>query len=91
MIVLCIACSTGAVDESLFDSDRGSFLFYDRAGAARRHLLVRPDGMQGRTAMRICFSSWATPDEDVDRDVAAIVRAARDYRPAHKNGVVTKP
>jgi hypothetical protein len=34
--------------------------------------------------MRICVSSWATPDEDVDRGVAAILRAARDYRSAHE-------
>ena len=31
---------------------------------------------QGRTAMRISVSSWATQDEDVDRSVAAILRAA---------------
>jgi hypothetical protein len=28
--------------------------------------------------MRISVSSWATRDEDVDRSVAAILRAARD-------------
>jgi hypothetical protein len=50
-----------------------------------------PTEWQGRAAMRICVSSWATPDEDVDRGVAAIVRAARDYRPTHKNGVATRP
>jgi glutamate/tyrosine decarboxylase-like PLP-dependent enzyme len=31
---------------------------------------------QGRTAMRISVSSWATRDDDVDRSVAAILRAA---------------
>jgi glutamate/tyrosine decarboxylase-like PLP-dependent enzyme len=31
---------------------------------------------QGRVAMRISVSSWATRDEDVDRSVAAILRAA---------------
>jgi glutamate/tyrosine decarboxylase-like PLP-dependent enzyme len=31
---------------------------------------------QGRTAMRISVSSWATRDEDVERSVAAILRAA---------------
>jgi len=31
---------------------------------------------QGRTAMRISVSSWATRDEDLDRSVAAILRAA---------------
>lgn len=31
---------------------------------------------QGRTAMRISVSSWATTDADVDRSVAAIVRLA---------------
>ena len=32
---------------------------------------------QGRTAMRISVSSWATTDADVDRSVAAILRVAR--------------
>lgn len=32
---------------------------------------------QGRTAMRISVSSWATTDADVDRSVAAIERIAR--------------
>jgi threonine aldolase len=31
---------------------------------------------QGRTAMRISVCSWATRDEDVERSLAAIVRAA---------------
>ena len=35
-----------------------------------------PTDWQGRTAMRISVSSWATRDEDVDRSVEAIVRAA---------------
>lgn len=33
---------------------------------------------QGRTAMRISVSSWATTDADVDRSVAAMLRAAAD-------------
>jgi glutamate/tyrosine decarboxylase-like PLP-dependent enzyme len=37
-----------------------------------------PTEWQGRTAIRISVSSWATRDEDVDRSVAAILRAARD-------------
>jgi glutamate/tyrosine decarboxylase-like PLP-dependent enzyme len=37
-----------------------------------------PTEWQGHTAMRISVSSWATQDEDVDRSVAAILRAARD-------------
>jgi glutamate/tyrosine decarboxylase-like PLP-dependent enzyme len=37
-----------------------------------------PTEWQGQTAMRISVSSWATQDEDVDRSVAAILRAARD-------------
>jgi glutamate/tyrosine decarboxylase-like PLP-dependent enzyme len=37
-----------------------------------------PTEWQGRTAMRISVSSWATRDEDVDRSVAAILRAATD-------------
>jgi glutamate/tyrosine decarboxylase-like PLP-dependent enzyme len=32
---------------------------------------------QGQTAMRISVSSWATQDEDVERSLAAIIRAAR--------------
>lgn len=32
---------------------------------------------QGRTAMRISISSWATTEADVDRSVAAMLRAAR--------------
>lgn len=35
-----------------------------------------PTYWQGRTAMRISVSSWATRDEDVERSVAAILRAA---------------
>ena len=35
---------------------------------------------QGRTAMRISVSSWATTEADVDRSVAAIVRAAAAAR-----------
>jgi len=31
---------------------------------------------QGRTAMRISVSSWATTNEDVDRSLAAMIRAA---------------
>jgi glutamate/tyrosine decarboxylase-like PLP-dependent enzyme len=35
-----------------------------------------PTEWQGRTAMRISVSSWATRDDDVERSVAAILRAA---------------
>ena len=35
-----------------------------------------PTEWQGRAAMRISVSSWATRDEDVERSVAAILRAA---------------
>jgi 7-keto-8-aminopelargonate synthetase-like enzyme len=31
---------------------------------------------QGRTAMRISVSSWATTDEDVERSLTAMLRAA---------------
>jgi len=31
---------------------------------------------QGQTAMRISVSSWATTDADVDRSLAAMLRAA---------------
>ncbi len=37
---------------------------------------------QGRTAMRISVSSWATTDDDVDRSVAAILRIAEQVRSA---------
>ncbi len=33
---------------------------------------------QGRTAMRISVSSWATTDEDVERSIEAILQAAAD-------------
>jgi threonine aldolase len=33
---------------------------------------------QGRTAMRISVSSWATTDDDVERSLAAMLRAAQD-------------
>ena len=36
-----------------------------------------PTEWQGRTAMRISVSSWATRDEDVDRSVEAILQAAQ--------------
>jgi glutamate/tyrosine decarboxylase-like PLP-dependent enzyme len=36
-----------------------------------------PTAWQGRTAMRISVSSWATRDEDVDASVTAILRAAK--------------
>jgi len=35
---------------------------------------------QGRTAMRISVSSWATSDDDVERSLAAMVRVARAAR-----------
>lgn len=39
-------------------------------------LWAGPTVWQGRTAMRISVSSWATLDEDVERSVEAIVRVA---------------
>jgi glutamate/tyrosine decarboxylase-like PLP-dependent enzyme len=35
---------------------------------------------QGRTAMRISISSWATTDEDVERSLEAMIECARDAR-----------
>lgn len=32
---------------------------------------------QGKTAMRISVSSWATTEDDVERSLAAMLRAAR--------------
>ena len=37
---------------------------------------------QGRTAMRISVSSWATTDGDVDRSLEAILRIAEENRSA---------
>jgi glutamate/tyrosine decarboxylase-like PLP-dependent enzyme len=37
-----------------------------------------PTEWQGRTAMRISVSSWATREEDVERSIEAILRAGRD-------------
>ena len=37
---------------------------------------------QGKTAMRISVSSWATTEEDVQRSLAAMIRIARECRPA---------
>ena len=34
---------------------------------------------QGKTAMRISVSSWATTDEDVEKSLEAIIRIARKY------------
>lgn len=34
---------------------------------------------QGRTAMRISVSSWATTDEDVEQSLAAMIRCARHH------------
>jgi len=38
---------------------------------------------QGRTAMRISVSSWATTDEDIDKSLESIIRVAGD---ANKSG-----
>ena len=38
---------------------------------------------QGRTAMRISVSSWATTDADVDRSIHAIIRVASEAVKAH--------
>jgi glutamate/tyrosine decarboxylase-like PLP-dependent enzyme len=35
---------------------------------------------QGRTAMRISVSSWATTDADVEKSLAAMLRVAADVR-----------
>jgi glutamate/tyrosine decarboxylase-like PLP-dependent enzyme len=37
---------------------------------------------QGKTAMRISVSSWATTDEDVERSLSAMIRIARECRAA---------
>ena len=48
----------------------------DCPAAGRGNLLVRLDRLAGQTAMRISVSSWATTKEDVDRSLAAMVKAA---------------
>jgi glutamate/tyrosine decarboxylase-like PLP-dependent enzyme len=60
--------------------------FGDPATTRRVIAAVQADGTcwaggtewQGRTAMRISVSSWATTTGDVDRSIAAMVRAARE-------------
>jgi len=60
--------------------------FGDAATTQRVIAAIQQDGTcwcgvtvwQGRTAMRISVSSWATTDEDVERSLDAIVRAARN-------------
>lgn len=42
---------------------------------------------QGRTAMRISVSSWATTDLDVTRSLAAMIRIARSVPPENRSGV----
>jgi glutamate/tyrosine decarboxylase-like PLP-dependent enzyme len=39
---------------------------------------------QGKGAMRISVSNWSTTTEDVDRSVAAILRAASEYGDSRK-------
>ena len=43
----------------------------------RRNLLVGGTVWQGRAAMRISVSSWATTEDDVERSLGAIIRIAR--------------
>ena len=60
--------------------------FGDAAMTTRTIAAIQDDGTcwcgptvwQGRTAMRISVSSWATTDEDVERSLAAMVRIARE-------------
>ena len=40
----------------------------------------------GRAAMRISVSSWATTDEDVERSLAAILRVAEGVRGRDRAG-----
>ena len=37
---------------------------------------------QGRTAMRISVSSWATTEDDVERSLAAMLRVAAEVKPS---------
>ena len=62
--------------------------FGDAAQTKRTIQRIQEDGTcwagvtvwQGRTAMRISVSSWATTDEDVERSAEAMIRAARGAR-----------
>lgn len=68
--------------------------FGDAATTRRAIDAVQADGTcwcggtewQGRTAMRISVSSWATTADDVERSIAAIVRAAGAVAPAAPAG-----
>lgn len=59
--------------------------FGDAAKTARTIQAIQDEGTcwcgitvwQGKTAMRISVSSWATTDADVDRSVEAIVNSAK--------------
>jgi glutamate/tyrosine decarboxylase-like PLP-dependent enzyme len=63
--------------------------FGDPATTLRVIAAVQADGTcwcggtvwQGRTAMRISVSSWATTDDDVESSIAAILRVARNVTP----------
>ena len=46
-----------------------------------------PSVWQGRTAMRISVSSWATTEEDVERSLDAIIRLAADVRSTSRSPV----
>jgi glutamate/tyrosine decarboxylase-like PLP-dependent enzyme len=52
----------------------------DGQGRMRADAIPRGTVWQGRTAMRISVSSWATTDNDVDVSLAAIVKAASGVR-----------
>ena len=62
--------------------------FGDAAATERVIAAIQADGTcwcggtvwQGRSAMRISVSSWATTDEDVERSLEAMLRAARRPR-----------
>ena len=46
-------------------------------GPGRRHVLARRHDWHGMAAMRISVVNWSTTEDDIDRSVAAILRAAR--------------
>jgi hypothetical protein len=49
---------------------------HDRGDSRGWKLLVRRHRLKNRTAMRISVSNWSTTDEDVDKSLVAILRAA---------------
>ena len=87
------ALRRGAARRGFRDPERrrpepGAGVVRRRRDDARVIAAVQADGTcwcggtvwQGRTAMRISVSSWATTDDDVERSLAAMIRLAKEVR-----------